>query len=222
MNKHVHFSIDDVGKSLRYLTRSRPTSMFDLRFFGTLKHWHETFGINVTLYCYAMLEDFLISEIPDCYGDELKKSNTWLSFGFHSKCSLPFVKETGYAAGFELCQQAFERLGVGKTNTLRLHSWLATKEQKDFLYANGIKTLLYPDNDNHPYQSDDTFSEAGLAHQRTHVWIEKLDAITNELLCIGKEKVIVFTHEWCFDENLDKIGRLFSIYKDNGYIFNEG
>lgn len=49
--KIAHYSIDDVWKSLRYLERNRPKSLFDMRFFGTLKGFHERFQVRFSLYC---------------------------------------------------------------------------------------------------------------------------------------------------------------------------
>lgn len=219
MDKVIHFSIDDIGKSLRYLTRERPDSLFDLRLFGLLRQWHEAYGIVVTLYCYAMVDQFLISEIPDYYAKEFRDNADWLKLGFHGKCDLSFAKETGYVAGFTLCRQTFERLGSGTTETLRLHSWLATAEQKRFLASNGITTLLYPNDNTLPYGVDDTFMENGLLHRRTHVWFEHMSDVTPETLFIGKNYIAIFTHEWCFDENAGKIQHSLAIYKENGYTF---
>jgi len=49
MKRQVYLSIDDVGASLRYLTRSRPDSLFDMRFYGKLREYHMRFGAGFCL-----------------------------------------------------------------------------------------------------------------------------------------------------------------------------
>jgi len=216
----VHISIDDIGKSFRWLTVNRPKSLFDMRLYGQLKTWHEKFGAVFTLYCFALVEQFLISEIPADYSDEFKANAHWLKFGFHGKCgNYPFAQEIGYRESFELVEKTIERLGAGKTNILRLHSWQATPDQKKFLFEKGVSTLLYPDDDCLRYDSNDKFTHCSLTHWRTRVWLENIEEINDKTLHVGREQIFAFTHEWCFEHVSGKFEEALKIYRDNGYEF---
>lgn len=148
-------SIDDIGKSLRWLSYNKPNSIFDMRLYGQLKQWHDTYNARFSLYCFAMLDDYLITEMPDTYADELGKSGDWLKFGFHGKNNSRFFDEKGYKAGYALFVKAAENAGMPVTDTIRLHNWLASDEQKTFLHTQGIHTLLYPDDERFPYSDQD-------------------------------------------------------------------
>lgn len=216
----VHISIDDVGNSLKWLTDNRPISLFDMRLFGKMKQWHEFYGAKFTLYCFALIDSFLISEVPLRYAEDFNNASDWLKFGFHGKRgNCRFAEETGYEAGFELVDQTITRLGGGTTDILRLHSWQGTPEQKRFLAGKGIRTLLYPDDDGLGYDDTDVFHDCGLTHWRTRVWYEKIDSINEQSIFVGKQHIAAFTHEWCFDKEADKIEKSLAIYRYNGYEF---
>lgn len=215
----VHISIDDVGKSFRWLARERPESIFDTRLFGKLRQWNNDFGAKFTLYVFALTEKFLISEIPSKYAEDFRGNADWLKFGYHGKCEIPFAQESGYAEGFDLVDKTFTMLNAGKTNILRLHCWLATKTQKMFLSRHGTSTLLYPDDNNMPYGNDNTFYDDDILHRRTQVCYERITVVDTESLCVGDKYVSAFTHEWCFDQEAEKIKDSLKIYRSNGYEF---
>ncbi|MDR3301789.1 MAG: hypothetical protein LBT01_04565 [Spirochaetaceae bacterium] len=220
--KYCHLSVDDVGESLRRLASATNATngLFDIAFFNTIKKWHERFGIKITLYCYALANDFIISEIPSCYRRDFVQNASWLKFGYHAKCAKPFIEETGYKAGFNLFNDTIKRLGAGKTNTLRLHYWQANPEQKKFLRSKGVRTLLTKDDDSLPYNENDIFQSEGLMHRRTRIRFENIDTvITPEVLQIGNKYIVAFTHEWCFDKEAEKIERALQLYSEHGYKF---
>ena len=220
--KKVHFSIDDVGRSLRYLARKRPKSLFDLDLYRTLQEWNKKYGLKVTLYCFAMLDDFLISEIPSVYEKDFSENAEWLRFGFHQKSAVPFRDEgiDGCIAGYNLVNDTLTRMRAGKTNILRLHSWNADPVQKKFLADRGVETLLYPDDDCFRYDEKDEFEDKGLLHRRTRIWFEKFgQEMTHENLFVGQNYIVAFTHERCFLEQANRIEQALQIYKRNEYEF---
>ena len=217
--KNVHFSIDDVWKSLRYITYNKPNSIFDLRLYSKLKEWHENYDVKVTLYLIACAEGFLISEIPEDYMVEFEANKDWLYFGYHSKNEKSFRDELGYKAGFELVDNTIKKMHMGETDILRLHSWYCSSIQKEYLYKKGVRTLLYPDDDCLKYGMDDMFIDCDLIHRRTRCWVEKMNSIDDKTCCIGKEFVAIFTHEWCFDQQVKRIEKMIDIYKNAGYKF---
>lgn len=215
----IHLSIDDVICSFRWIADNRPQSIFDLDLYGTLKRWNEQYGLKITLYCLSCLNDFLLSEIPDGYKDEFRNNSHWMRFGFHAKSDIPLREERGYKAGWQLVKDTIKKMGMGETDILRLHYWTATHEQKNFLKNMGVKTLLYPDSESFGYDSHDCFYDCGLLHRRTRVCYEKIDKIDKKSLCIGKEFIVAFTHEWCFREQIYKIEESIKLLKESGYEF---
>ncbi|MDR2594954.1 MAG: hypothetical protein LBC87_09330 [Fibromonadaceae bacterium] len=213
----IHFSIDDVVKAFRYLTKNCPASIFDVRLFGKLREWHREFGLIVSLYCFNEIDDFTLSQIPEKYMEDFRASCDWLKIGFHGKCgNYPFKHEVDYITGFESVEQAISQLGAGKTNILRLHSWQATQSQKKFLFEKGIKILLYP-NEGIEYDNNDAFYDGIITHWRTRVWFEKIELINEKSLCIGMERIVAFTHERCFEYEAQKIEKALKIWKGEGY-----
>jgi hypothetical protein len=215
----IHFSIDDVCRAFRYLTKNRPASIFDMRLFGTLREWHNEFGLLVSLYCFNEMDNFMFSQIPKEYAEDFRASCDWLKIGFHGKCgNYPFKHEVDYIAGFESMEQTISRLGMGKTNILRLHTWQATQSQKKFLAERGIKILLYP-NDDTEYDKNDAFNDGIITHWRTRVWFEKIELITENSLCVGLKRICAFTHEQHFECEIEKIQKALKIYGRAGYEY---
>ncbi len=162
----------------------------------------------------------MLGDIPDAYTQDFYDNAQWLKLGYHGNSSTPFIEETGYQEGYDITDQALACLGAGRTNILRLHSWEASPEQKAYLKEKGIKVLLYPDDDRYGYAQNDTFEQGGLVHRRTNVWYEKMEMINEESLFIGREYVTAFTHEWCFDQQAQRIETSLKLYEDNGYTFD--
>ena len=215
-----HFSIDDVGRSLRWLTKTRPASFFDMRLFGKLQEWRHKYGLLTTLYCFATIDEFDLMQIPQEYAKEFEANSDWLKLGFHGKSGdYPFSQESDYVEGYNTAAAAISNLGAGTTNMLRLHSWVATDKQKRLLLDVGVETLLYPDNEDLPYDCNGEFVQDGITHKRTDVWFEKLPSLSPVSLCVGNKEVIAFTHEWCFDHEAEKIDEALSIYRNHGYSF---
>jgi hypothetical protein len=213
-------SIDDVGGSSCWRMHNKPSNMFDMPLFGKLRDWHNEYGAKFTMYVFAMIDNFNISENLESYAHELSENNNWLRFGYHGNRGLAFSSETDYQEGFELVKSTLSKFGAGTTDILRLHSWLATSAQKEFLRAEGkVRTLLYPDDDSFGYDAADLFIDCGLLHRRTNIWFEKMEAINEETLVIGRPYICAFTHEWCFEAMADRIERSLRIFRKNGYEF---
>ncbi len=217
--KSIHFSIDDVGRSLGWLTANRPQSIWHMRLFSKLREWHERFGLITTLYCFTNEYGFNIADMPGEYAGELKSCATWLRFGYHGNSDTPFAEERDYEAGFYLFRSAMERLGAGGTDTLRLHNWLATGDQKRFLAKEGVRALLYPDDDAFPYDERDCFLDGGIMHKRTRVRFDSIQDADMKTLHLNRREVCAFAHEWCFEENAGKIERSIRLYRDMGFEF---
>ena len=216
----IHFSIDDVGGSLRYLIQNRPDSIFDLRLFGKLRDWRSRFGLLVTLYCFVEAGGYSVLQIPKEYTKEFDENSDWLKFGFHGRCGdYPFLQENNYVESFMKMESAKKNLCAGTTSILRLHNWMATPEQVKYLSDKGVTALLYRDDDAMPYDDSGCFYQNGMAFWRTDVCVERLASVSPILLCVGNSRVIAFTHESCFDREIHRIEEALKLYVRNGYLF---
>ncbi len=215
----AHYSIDDVWKSFFWLTEHRPSSLFDMRFFGALKRFHEKFHVKFTLYCIMKGQGYSFCKIPLDYREEFLKNADWLRFGFHSVTDEPFRETRSYQDSFFAFVKKREELGMGITDTLRLHSWRIRDDQLDFLHSQGISTVLYPDEEQFPYDENGFFVRNNMMFRRTDIWLEKTECINENILEIGNKACAVFTHEWCFDAEKEKMEKALFLHKANGYCF---
>lgn len=215
----VHFSIDDVSRSFRYIAENNPDSIFDLRLYGTLLRWHEKYDLKISMYCISDLEGFNIAEFPEKYSEDFKRNRDWLRFGFHASTGEPFITDNDYMSGFNNVTTKLQELGAGITDTIRLHSWIANCKQKEWLVSQGVKTIFYPNVEEYSYDQNGLFFASGLEHHVTKCWIERMNDINKETACIGDTYISCFTHEWCFDEQIQRIEKLINIYKLEGYEF---
>lgn len=55
MEYTIHFSIDDVINSFRWMYRNQSVSIFDMNFYGTLREWHLQYGLKVSLYIFKVI-----------------------------------------------------------------------------------------------------------------------------------------------------------------------
>lgn len=217
--KKAHFSIDDVGLSFRYLYRNKPKSIFDLRLYSQLLNWHEKYGLVANLFCIVRIEDFCISDLPTMYRTEFENNADWLKFGFHSGNEFSFLEDYDYKNSYEKAEYFFENMSMGQTKAIRLHSWNATDEQELFLKSRGVETLFMPNENDYMYDGNGVYIKNGIIHHRTDLWFEKMGEISDEKLATNKDFIVMFTHEWCFDEQKSRIDKALSFFYDNGFRY---
>ena len=216
--KNVHFSIDDIGKSMIWLATYNPPSIFDMRLYGTLKRWHDLYDLNVTLYCYAKIRDFSFDQIPEKYKYEFEK-NKWLRFGYHGRVDTPMKDNDDYVQEHKLFLETAKRLGMATTDIYRLDYWIPTLDQKRYFMDNGVRVLLYPDDDNYPYDANDEFEEDGLLFWRTNIRFDIIENIDSLKRYMSKDRLVVFAHEWAFDKQMTNIEQAIQLFKRLDYRF---
>jgi hypothetical protein len=217
-NRLVHFSIDDVGASLRWLCQNRPAHIWDMRFFGKLQEFNTKYGTEFTLYIfYDIGSGSVVGDIPQRYADDFLACANWLKFGFHSRNSERFENDNHYKSSYELMQAAIQVLGMGKTDILRLHYWKATAEQKCFLHKAGVRSLLCPSQDE-KYENG-KYCENGIIHRKTDVCFERLSKVDCAALAVGNPIIAAFTHEKLFEQQIEKIEAALDIFVKNEYVF---
>jgi len=215
----VHFSIDDIGSSFRWLYSHNAQSVFDIPLFAKLRLFHEEYGLKCSLYIFELTDFFWMAEMFPQFKEEFSSNSQWLRFGYHGN-KIQFTKDYAYMSGYFLFEYACKKLRAEITNIIRLHNWYASVEQKQFLYHKGIRTLLYPNDNCLRYDENSCFVDQGIVHRRTDIRIENLNELTCNSLLIKKQNlVVVFTHEECFETLLDKIEAVIKLYSVNGYQF---
>lgn len=201
-----------------WLASNNPTSIFDMRLYGTLKTWHELFDLKVTLYCFAKIREFSFDQIPDKYKYEFE-DNKWIRFGYHGRVDTPMKDNNDYIQEHQMFLETAGRLGMNLTDIYRLDYWIPTQEQKRYFRDNGVRTLLYPDDDKFPYDLNDEFVEDGLSFWRTNVRFDNIENVDSLKQYFSKDRLVVFTHEWAFDKQVENIGQAFQMFSQHGYIF---
>lgn len=233
----IHFSIDDVILSLKWLKDNNPNSIFEMDFFKTLKRWNKRYGLQTSLYIYEMCDGFSIEKLPQKYWDELRENTSWLKFCWHRRKA--GLLEDDYSTEIEsfnrvkniicnnVCTDAW-------TNTVRLHRYEASSELIKYLNEYGdIKCLLCADEDDRlSYDLDiketnylinkGIFLKKGMTYQKTDIRLDYLDIEGNtivETFLIKTEDVlknmssdkalVLFCHEWRFNLICDYIEEYF-------------
>lgn len=153
--KTVHASVDDVFGSLKALADPRVQSIYDVKFFYTLKKWNEKYGAKFTLYVYG--EDgngFGLKCVPAKFKNEFAEARSWLRFGVHA--SYTSIEKTKAQSGeefkrnFENAKKEIIRFAGTESlsSILRLDYFFAKSEWEEYLFSAGTQTLLGPDTEN--------------------------------------------------------------------------
>jgi len=221
---HIHFSIDDVILSLKWLRDKNPDSIFDLDFFKSLRHWNEIYGLQFSLYVFETCDGFSIDNLPKKYWDEFRRNDSWLKFCWHRRKGGFLTDDIDTEINsFErvkriICDNISERAW---TDTVRLHRFGAEKDFISFLRKKGnISCLLCADDDRLCYDLTDRETDLlkakriiiknGLIYRRTDFRLDSLDTCSDEDLRSLAEKskklvndidkrLTVFCHEWKFN-----------------------
>lgn len=224
MIKEVHFSIDDVSDVLRWITCNEPASIFDTRFFNQLREWHIRYGIKVSLYYYFQKKDFCVLDLQDRYWLEIIDNKDWIRIGYHAVSSEIFDVKS-FEQSFLQVKNKLKELSKGnydQAKILRLHNWQATKETIKFLKGEGVKELLTADDDRESYTLTEyemkelvkiqKILKEGIIYRKTGLRIENIDDPIEFVKKMNgvPERLVIFTHEWCWETNKEKIEEILS------------
>lgn len=234
----VHLSIDDVILSLKELYETEPKSVFDITFFRDLKTYHEKYGAKFSLYSFVKYKDFLISQIPSIYWNELIDCSEWLRFGFHGTHTKENVERFSY-----FCDLFYSVVPKQiQTSTLRLHRYFSTDEELRLLKAMGLTELLCRDNESsrrlgaapsydlsqEEYQllAKKSIRKNEIIYKKTNVQIELFDQqaieffLREEIKKSNEEDVfVIFTHEVQLFEKKYLIDKVIAILQKNKVEF---
>lgn len=71
-------SIDDVTVSLKILSDSAYSSIFELDLFHFIYSLHRLLGLKITLYVYAQNNGWALADIHEKYKHEFEEASDWL------------------------------------------------------------------------------------------------------------------------------------------------
>lgn len=220
----VHFSIDDVGNTLRWCAFNCPESIFDMNFFGDLKKWHESYGLKVTLYCYwGNGSDFCMEDLPARYLEELRNQCDWLRMAYHGSPDEKAEKET-----FLEEQKRFDEI-IGRdlsTSIVRLHCWKAPEGVSLSCGTKGV--FLCPDYERLPYdltkeEWEELKATGNIAKENREYWItniryDYLESVEQMEPYMAKDRLIIFGHEWLYKEKRNLIIEMLKKLGDVDYL----
>lgn len=236
MEKYIHISIDDVLGSLKYLTlyKKEIKSIWETRFYGKLQELHEKYNAIFSLYCFDEGRGFSIKDCTDKFKNDFLQANSWLRFGFHGRdIGIEFsvgnnIKE--YIDAYTNFENFIKRNQLDNPlKVIRLHNFQAGKKQIDFLKSKGVRGFLTADDERACYGLSEqdlqqvrhsVVKKNDIFYIHTDIRLENFDNIS-DLYNILKYKfkiknvVSVFTHEWCFDKNINKLEKVLMFCSNN-------
>lgn len=237
--KYLHFSLDDVQKTCKNLSKYDKETIFADSTLHILKQWHDKYGIVVSLYVQG---DFTINSK---YAQELIDNSDWLKWGYHGNTDKPhktdmqifykqIIDSIGSLPVIDMCPRIhyfhadhttcmnLKDLGCIGFLTCDDWSWNSKKrEQNYYLTPSQNETLdrndrLY-DKDNGMYFVKTDFRLEHIAQRWGNVnnllnYYATKSAENNEL--------IIFSHEWCFNKFKSEADSIFYWATKNGYAFD--
>ena len=236
--RYLHFSLDDVVGITKSLSTYTGETIFRNPCLATLKEWHTKYGIVASLY---VQEDFCINSK---YSRELIDNSDWLKWGYHGNTDKARKKDVK-----RFYKQVLDSIGTDAIicNMPRLHYFAADKHtctilQKmgctgflgcdDWNWNSAKRTNYYLDDKNSSLLDEegallDTIS--GLYFVKTDFRLEHISQRWGDVLHAlqyysGNSKqareLIIFSHEWCFDEYKEQADSIFNWAKEVGYTFD--
>ena len=236
LGKTVHYSFDDVYEILRELTEHSAdyASIFDCRRLAALRKLHKKYDAKFSMFCFEEAAGYHISNVTTKFRAEFERNSDWLKFGYHGK-----DRQTKFHEGFPLeeFRKSYENAEqaiiafAGKASlckTIRLHFFMCTTQQKQFLKEKGIVALLASDDarvsydlskeENSQLQRECLF-EKGLFYYKTDMRLELVADVWAEFQMIQDlEHVVVFTHEYELDNQLEKLEEVIRLFWQQGYV----
>ena len=233
-----HFSLDDVTETTKELSIYNGQTMFNNSTLATLKKWHDKYGIGVSLYVQG---DFCINRK---YAQELIDNSYRLKWGYHGSSENSrktdiekFYKQVSDSVGTDSILDKITRLHYfagdkktclklkkkGCTGFLTCDDWNWNSQKRENYYlSKQSSTLLEKEN-----ILVDTID--GLYFIKTDFRLEHINQRWGNLNSMfeyyknNKEQareLIIFSHEWCFNEYILQADSIFNWAKSNGYTFN--
>lgn len=237
--KYMHFSLDDVQKTIQCLSEYNGGSIFQDSTLSILKEWHYKYGIVVSLYVQG---DFRINSK---YAKELISNSNWLKFGYHGDTDnerktdmKKFYKQVMdsignstvlddcprihyFHADYTTCM-TLKELGCKGFLTCDDWSWNSTNRGTNYYLTSEQNDLLERNNRLLDIENNLFFIKTDFRLE--HI-VQRWGTVENlihfySLDTIQNRELIIFGHEWNFKQFLEQADSIFSWGKINGYEFD--
>lgn len=238
----ILFSVDDASEIFLDIYSQNPESIFDNETLNHLSKFHETYDMDVILYVYEIYDGFNLKSFPMKYKKEFQDNSDWLRIGFHglNECN-PFEGEYSDDEIYESFLRVNSDIAIwaGKesiSDMLRLHYWYGTFKLINNMAGKGVKSIFYIDRDDqcgYDFSKEEdsclrssdngivrkSYPNGTIDYLLTDIRLEN----ESNVLCRlrdSDELIVVFTHAWCFDENIQKLDDVCKWGKKHGYSLN--
>lgn len=233
--KTVNYSFDDTYEILQELTEHEEEydSIFECEKLAALRSLHEAYDVKFSMFCFEQADGYEIGNVTTRFQKEFEENSDWLRFGYHGKDRATKFDDTFSKEEFETSYSRVEQAitaFAGKESvchTIRLHYFMCTQEEKEFLKKNGITGLFAADDERVSYDlteeenlalNQERFFEKELFYYKTDLRLENVTDLETELEQLqGLEHAVIFTHEYELDRQLAKLEKTIQWFKEQGY-----
>ncbi len=214
INLKIHFSIDDVWRSLDELFKQHPSDIFSLPFWKMLKKLHLKYNFCFTLYVVAKNGSKSLEYFNSDYAVQFEAQNDWLQFGLH--CTELSHDINKAFINYNYWYKQLNRI-VGKkcmSNIVRLHGFSCNSQTVQALKYCNIYTLLCADD--HRCSYDLTYKENRILEK--YGFIQK-NSIQYIKTLFRLEKCILY--DKCLSDNIYKGIPLISVFTHEYYFYGK-
>lgn len=233
----AHFSIDDVREISFSLQNSDKESIFEEPILSQLKKWHDEYGIVASLYIRG---PFMINS---CYAGELKSNSDWLRWGYHGvgeqqrKSGIgAFARQLRDSIGTMDVMDRVVRVDYYHANLLSCLKYRLIGV-KAFLTADDWEYNAERRNTNYYLSSaqSNELEDADILYDpmhditfvKTDIRIEHIKSDVQRPFSFhmldesnsNPDLLVLFTHEWVFEDHVNTMDSLFFSILKNGYQF---
>ena len=243
-NSYIHFSIDDCINIFYDLDKNQDKykSIFENKLLKYLKHLNSEYGCKFSLYVFENNDSFDISNCTGKYKEEFEQNSSWLKFGFHALNSNSNynIDNIQVVDDYNLVIKNLKRI-VGEksiTNIFIIEKFLLNeKNAKDLKERINDFSLLGADTDNrldyylNEEQNKELFQNEYYYDEDNKIEIYNTDFrlenissknINKMLSEMNDNNLIIFTHEWIFDNIKSSIITKYKIKKICQYAIKHG
>lgn len=236
IGKVIHYSVDDVYEILQELTEHRAdyASIFECKRLAALRELHNKYDAKFSMYCFERADGYHISNVTTKFRAEFEHNSDWLTFGYHGR-----DRKTKFHEGFPLeeFKKSYENVEqamiafagkVSLCHVIRLHFFMCTAQQKQFLKEKGIVALLASDDarisydlseEENTHLCKERLFDKDLFYYKTDIRLEQVTDMQASLRQMeGLGHVVVFTHEYELDNQLEKLEETIRFFARQGYV----
>ena len=195
---NIHFSIDDFITTLEDISRNNYKSIFDNKIFMCLKKLNDTYGIIVTLNCFYYNYDysFCLNDITQKYYNDFKK-NKWIKFSFHG---IDINNELDDKSTLE------KYYCLMKKNIKKNYSNRLTKISRIHNYKMNQTILnVLPKKQIYLLKNNNIRKNVKYYEDIIRIENSNINDLKKEMKKNNNKYLIMFTHEWCFYDDFEKI-----------------